>query len=583
MPARKRLPHTEAWEAIQQLCLWPEQKVYEILRPCVLFGDPPGERAEQTKANERTIRRQADRFEVEGMVSLFRPTKHQETDDHRSLPPPMRQALVDLRAEYPDFSLRELAQICFVQFGRRPSHHTIKQVLADGPKPSIKERRYTRYADISEPFQRRLAVVKLHTEGWMPTTIAKYLGVHHSTVYEALNRFRDEGFAGLDDKSRANKQTVRKVNIATRLEIRKIQENPEIGAFRIRAKLKQMGITLSRATVGRIMAENRKLYGLGKPATSEKKEPKEHPFKARFRHEIWSVDVRYIEKHRIPGITGPFYVISILENFSRAILASDIFQRQDLTAYLMVLYAAIQQHGCPRMLVSDSGGIFKANQAKQIYKALGIEKKQIEKRQSWQDLIESQFNIQRRLADYHWSKAETWEQAKAIHAQWMSDHNYQDHWAHKDREDGRLSPAEVLGWVRGIVWEPERVHRVFFSHQFKRALDRFGCVRFRHFRLYGEEGLSREQATLWLYGETLTLEFNNTPLTQFQVTFQPDKKHFKGIDFLQRFETQYRSMQASLWEEEEVQWLKVLRLPEYAGRHRQSPGGSAITQLPLFA
>lgn len=106
-------------------------------------------------------------------------------------------------------------------------------------------------------------------------------------------------------------------------------------------------------------------------------------------------------------------------------------------------------------------------------------------------------NIQRRLANYHWSKAETWEQAKAIHAQWMSDHNYQDHWAHKDRVDGRLSPAEVLGWVRGTVWEPERVHRVFFSHQFKRWLDRFGCVRFRHFRLFGEEGLARENITLW--------------------------------------------------------------------------------------
>src|SRR5262249_47223411 len=157
-----------------------------------------------------------------------------------------------------------------------------------------------------------------------------------------------------------------------------------------------------------------------------------------------------------------------------------------------------------RILVSDSGGIFKATQAKQIYAALGIEKRHIERRQSWQDLIESQFNIQRRLADYHWSKAETWAQAKAIHEQWMSDHNYHDHWAHKDREDGRLSPSEVLGWVRGTVWE---LDRVFFSHQFKRWLDRFGYVRFRHFRLYGEEGLSREQATLWLYGETLTLEF----------------------------------------------------------------------------
>lgn len=307
-------------------------------RPCVLFGDPPGERAQETGKSERTLRWQAGRFDAEGMVSLFRPTKHQETDDHRSLLPPIRQALVDLKAEYPDFSLRELAQIIFIQLGRHPSHHTIKQVLADGPKPSIKERRYAKYADISEPFQRRLAVVKLHTEGWMPTTIAKYLDVHHSTVYEALNRFRDEGFAGLDDKSRANKQTVRKVNITTKQEVRKIQENPEVGAFRIQAKLRQMGIHLSRATVGRIMAENRKLYGLGKPTTREKQEPKDHPFKAAFRHEIWSVDVRYIEKHQIPGIKGPFYVVSILENFSRAILASDIFQRQDLTAYLMVLY-----------------------------------------------------------------------------------------------------------------------------------------------------------------------------------------------------------------------------------------------------
>ena len=48
----------------------------------------------------------------------------------------MRQLIVDLKAEYPDFSLREIADICFVQFERRPSHNTVKQVLADGPLPS---------------------------------------------------------------------------------------------------------------------------------------------------------------------------------------------------------------------------------------------------------------------------------------------------------------------------------------------------------------------------------------------------------------------------------------------------------------
>ena len=115
MPARKRLPHTEAWDAIQQMCLWPEQKAYELLRPVVLFGDPPGERAQETKANERTLRRQADRFDAEGLISLFRPTPHEPSDEHRSLLPPIRQALVDLKAEYSDFSIRELSQIIYIQ------------------------------------------------------------------------------------------------------------------------------------------------------------------------------------------------------------------------------------------------------------------------------------------------------------------------------------------------------------------------------------------------------------------------------------------------------------------------------------
>jgi hypothetical protein len=60
---------------------------------------------------ESTLRRTADTFDELGMVSLFRPTKKQREDHHRSLPVPMRQLIVDLKAEYPDFSLREIV-IC---------------------------------------------------------------------------------------------------------------------------------------------------------------------------------------------------------------------------------------------------------------------------------------------------------------------------------------------------------------------------------------------------------------------------------------------------------------------------------------
>ena len=55
--------------------------------------------------------RSADDFDERGVVSLFRPTQAQRDDTHRSLPVPMRQLIVDLKAEFPDFTLREIAGI----------------------------------------------------------------------------------------------------------------------------------------------------------------------------------------------------------------------------------------------------------------------------------------------------------------------------------------------------------------------------------------------------------------------------------------------------------------------------------------
>ncbi len=386
---------------------------------------------------------------------------------------------------------------------------------------------------------------------------------------------------GLADRSRANTRPVRKVDLTTKREIKRLQENPELGAWRVHAALKQLGIHVSPATCGRIMAENRRLYGLGTPPHTPK-EPKEHPYKAQYRHHIWSVDVRYIEQHQIKTIKGPLYIISILDNFSRAILASNVCQRQDETAYLLVLLAAILQHGSPTILVSDSGAIFKTKQALQIYELLEIRKEQIHKRQSWENLLEANFNIQRRLADYHFAQVTSWEEARRVHEDWMTAHNEQPHWAHRHREDGRHSPAEVLNHEQGKLWPRERLHRVFFTRRFERALDRLGYVRFRNYLLYGEEGLARKSAMLWLYGRTLTVEFANTPLTQYTVSFQPDKKRFRTVSLLHRFETQYRSPQLSLWSPAEVIWLPALRLPEYAPRKRPADNKARVFQLVLF-
>src|SRR5262249_57822099 len=94
--------------------------------------------------------------------------------DKRSLPPPMRQEIVDLHAQYPAFRPHELATICFVTFGRRPAPATIKLILAAGPKPSTTERRSARYADLPEGFERRRVVIPLHAQGWNAKSITRY-------------------------------------------------------------------------------------------------------------------------------------------------------------------------------------------------------------------------------------------------------------------------------------------------------------------------------------------------------------------------------------------------------------------------
>jgi putative transposase len=237
VPKCKRIQreHTEDWQTIQQYTIWPEQTAYELLRPIVLFGDPATQRAKEMGEPRPTLERKANTFDEQGMVSFFasRPRK-QPQETARSLPPDMRQLIVDLRVELPTMSLREIAEICESRFQRRPSHNSVKMVLASGPPPSIQMRRFPRFDDTPDPAQRRHNIVQLHAEGWSITSIAEYLATSRQTVYATLKRWVNEGVKGLDDKSRARKAP-RVVTLEIANEIRKKQENPLIGEWRMHA------------------------------------------------------------------------------------------------------------------------------------------------------------------------------------------------------------------------------------------------------------------------------------------------------------------------------------------------------------
>ncbi len=570
---RQKVEPTDDWQQLELLAQFAEQRLYEMMRPVVLFGQSPAERARETGIPQTSLYRQVDRFEKEGMASLFAPPK---VEKHRSLPENVREAILALKAEHPDIRPNEVATICYVRFNRRPSPHTVKRIIAEGPIPSLPRRRYPPYHEIPDAYDRRHAIVTLHAEGWNIKTIAEYLKIDRHTVYKTLKRWIEEGVAGLDDRSRARKDGVRKVDLKAIATVRELQENPEIGEFRVHAALKRMGINLSPRTCGQILARNRELYGLPKPERTAK-EPKPMPFAATHRHEYWSVDIRYIDNDRLGH---KIYCISVLENYSRAILASGLSRSQNLGDFLMVFYAAVRQHGAPDALVSDGGGVFRAKQAQGIYEALGITKREIALRQPWQNYIETQFNVQRRMADWHFAKAETWDELLRVHDQWVVDFNFQSHWAHRQREDGRQSPADVLGWVCGKQYEPEELDRIFRATRFGRSVDRLGYARFRHFRVYAEEGLSGERAAVWLYGENLTLEYADDKLATYKVRYQPGGKGLLDVSEPRLFDTPHRSPQPHLWELGEAEWLKVVRMPQCAPRRKCAVGHAQSALFP---
>ena len=198
------------------------------------------------------------------------------------------------------------------------------------------------------------------------------------------------------------------------------------------------------------------------------------------------------------------------------------------------------------------------------------------------------FGIQKRMADWHFQKAESWAGLAEAHDRFVAEYNAQPHFAHQKRGDGRRSPGEVLSWVRGMRFHREDLERAFFSERRTRVLDALGYVTLMRWRLYAEEGLAGRQADLWLLENTLTVEHAGEPLSAYEVAYQAMGGRSGSGRLLEvgkptLFETPFAPGQPRLFGLAETLgddgWLKALRLENYAPRRARPE----MLQQVLFA
>ena len=495
--------------------------------------------------------------------------------------------------------MREIARIVQRKFGYKTNHHTLKRFLAPYNTPIQLELDLTTFSTFADAYQARWTVVRMAYEGWNKKSIAACLKLSRTHVYTILEAFERDGFAGLEDqRTRPPQHPDNQLTLPLLKEILDIQrEYPRAGRFRVHGILAQQHTEPppSERTVGRAMAINRQFHGAPGPWQSARDEHpdavsfKHLPYRPAYRHHLWFTDIRYLVQ-----LDGSWvYSICLIEGYSRKIVAGMASPHQDLTAILQILFAALAEYGCPQAIVSDNGSVFRAGDYLAILRALDIEPLHIEQGKPWQNLIEAQFKVQLRLADFHFEQAQTLEDVQNRHAVFIETFNTTPHWAHRTRADGQRTPVEVLGWLQGRVVEPQRLRELFGRTEFLRTVNRYGFVSVQRFYLYAENGLSRQRVSIWIYEGQLSIEYHKTLLARYRCNYDPKHGQLHEVSEPTLYTTAFRSPQLELIELDDEQWRKCQRRPlsTYTRRIARVPeqlsllalGASALFLLALKA
>jgi transposase InsO family protein len=239
------------------------------------------------------------------------------------------------------------------------------------------------------PKSRRLLVRRVRDEGWSVMAAASAAGISERSAYRWLRRFREEGVAGLCDRSAAPKRIPRKTP-AERVEAIEALRRLRMTAAEI-SELLRMPLSTVSAWLKRI--------GLGKRSRLEPAEPPNRYELAR-PGELVHVDVKKLGRisargagHRVTGhkrsqfkvrdrgpsrhITGYEFVHVMVDDHSRLAYA-EVFQgkgenARQAIAFLKRGLAFFAEHGVSvERVMSDNGSGYVAKAHALACRALGV-------------------------------------------------------------------------------------------------------------------------------------------------------------------------------------------------------------------
>ena len=207
----------------------------------------------------------------------------------------------------------------------------------------------------------KLIITAVVVEGRRQGEVARAYGVSKGWVSKLIARYRIEGEAAFDPRSRRprtspNATPAATVDLIVRLRKELAEQGLDAGPDTVKWHLgHHHGIHLARATVSRHLSAR----GLVVP------EPKKRPkssyirFAAELPNERWQADFTHYRLTRLDGRPGPdVEILSWIDDCSRFALSATAHHRVTGPIVLATFRRTVAQHGVPASTLTDNGMVF---------------------------------------------------------------------------------------------------------------------------------------------------------------------------------------------------------------------------------
>jgi transposase InsO family protein len=203
-------------------------------------------------------------------------------------------------------------------------------------------------------------VVETHLRTGRPIgELARAYGMDRSWLYRRLARYRLEGSAGLELRSRRPRRSPSKVADLVEDEIVALRKELtdagfDAGADTIRTHLARRGGAVpSTSTIWRVL----KARGFVTPQPHKRPKSSYIRFCADLPNQCWQADVTHVEV----ADAVVYEVVNVIDDHSRLCVASRVFVSTRSPDVVRTLHRAAAQWGYPEKFLSDNGAIFTAS------------------------------------------------------------------------------------------------------------------------------------------------------------------------------------------------------------------------------